>query len=377
MPAGVAQTAALAFILMTALAAARPPVRVACLGDSITYGAELPDRATQSYPAVLERLAAGRFVVGNFGVNGATALNGIFFRSWTDTLACRDALVFAPDLVVAMLGINDLAFSDQLARYPADLRALVERFQRLPSAPRVFLCTLTPIAPAEQQGAANRAIRDTLNPAIRAVAAETGATIIDISAAFPNRLELLPDGLHPSPEGTELIARAVLAALDAPPPAPTPHVRPAPAAGPVDLSIRNEARAARERAAHWLKTQPPPADLPDPLTHWRDRELRAPEDVAELLPLLAGDAAPGETDPYFALAALAAALDRIGHETVFLAADRPVAWREALLHRLVQAQRNDARGGGFWSPPAGAGAAADSVRATAYALQALAAALGE
>ena len=148
MPAGVVQTAALSYFLMTALAFARPPLRVACIGDSITYGAELPDRATQSYPAVLERLAAGRFVVGNFGVNGATALEGILCRSWTDTLACRDALVFAPDLVVAMLGINDLAFPDRLARYPADLRALVARFQRLPSAPRIFLCTLTPIAPA-------------------------------------------------------------------------------------------------------------------------------------------------------------------------------------------------------------------------------------
>ena len=80
-----------AFLLMTSLACAQTPRRVACAGDSITFGDKIPDRATQSYPAVLERLSNGRFLTGNFGVNGATALAGTG-RAWTDTFACRDAL---------------------------------------------------------------------------------------------------------------------------------------------------------------------------------------------------------------------------------------------------------------------------------------------
>lgn len=359
-------------LLMTTLAHAQHPLRVACVGDSITYGDKLSNRAAQSYPAVLERLSQGHFSVRNYGVNGATALKRTE-RDWTRTAACREALASAPDLVVIMLGINDLAFPEQHAQYPADLRDLVVRFQSLASAPRVFLCTLTPIAPADRQAYANQLIRETMIPAIRAVAAETGAGLIDVAAAYPNQIELLPDGLHPSPAGAELIAHTVLAAIVA---RPAPQIQPAPADGPVDVSIRNEALAARQRAERWLKTQPPPTARRDPQARWADRDLRTPDDAAELLPLLAGSTVESGDDFCFAAAALAVALDRIGRETVFLADGRAVAWRAALLHQLVQRQKSDARGGGYWS----AGPADDpgeSVCATTYALQALAAALGE
>ena len=354
--------------LMTVIAGAQSPLRIACVGDSITYGDKLSDRDTQSYPAVLERLSAGRYLVGNFGVNGATAVEGIPFRAWSATQACRDALAFAPDIVVLMLGINDLFYPEWHARYPADLRALVTRFQTLPSAPRIFLCTLTPIAPAERQAPANQAIRDTMNPAIRAVAAETGVGIIDISAVYPNRLELLPDGLHPSPEGAALIARTVLAAL-APDPASQAQIQPAPTAGPVDISIRNEARAARARAEEWLRRQP---DSPQPAP----AESKAVSDIHALLPLLTGHSPPGETPLYPAYARLAAALAAQGHETVFPPDHAPIAWREALLHQLVQRQRIDPQGGGYWAEQNEDDPAA-AARATTHALQAIARALEE
>lgn len=349
---------------MASIACAQNPVRVACVGDSITYGAELPDRTRQSYPAVLARLSGGRCETGNFGVCAATALQGTG-RAWTDTPACRDALAFDPGIVVVMLGINDLAFPDRCARYPADLRSIIARFQSLPSAPRVFLCTLTPIAPGEQQAPANRAIRETMNPAIRAVAAETGAAVIDIAAAYPNRLDLLPDGLHPSPEGAELIARTVLSAI-APESSPPPQIHPAPVAGPVDLSIRNEALAARSRAELWIETQPPFAGFHPP---------SAAPDAASLLPLLSGNLENAGDNLFSSFASLALALDRNGEETVFLPDGRPVAWREALLHQLVQRQRIDPRGGGYWTDPRAADPAADAPLSTACALEAIATAL--
>ena len=352
--------ALLSLPLMTACAAASTPLRIACVGDSITYGDQLADRETQSYPAVLAQLGGGRFVIGNFGVNGATALSGTG-RAWTDTPACREALAFAPDAVIVMLGINDLLnHADWLDRYPAALRDVVARFQALPAAPRLFLCTLTPIAPPDAAAEANRTIRDVLNPAIRAVAAETGASVVDVSSAYPNRLDWLPDGLHPSPAGAELLARTVLAALDAPAPS-APRIQPAPVAGPVDLSIRNEALAAKARAELWRKSRPALADLRDPCAFGA---------TAALLPLLSG-AAGSVPDPFFSCAALACALDRAGEATVFLPDGRPVAWREALLHQLVQRQQIDARGGGHWDATGN-----DADPDTAYALQALAHALG-
>ncbi|MGD9612645.1 MAG: GDSL-type esterase/lipase family protein [Kiritimatiellia bacterium] len=349
----------LLFPFMAAAAQSQTPLRVACVGDSITYGDKLDARETECYPAALARLAQGRFQVGNFGVNGATAIS-TFFRTWTETLACRQALEFAPDVVVVMLGLNDLlGYRERLDDYPAALRDVVARFQARPSKPRLFLCTLTPIAPPEAAQDVNRLVRETMNPAIRAVAAETGAAVIDVAAVFPNRLDLLPDGLHPTPAGAEIIARAVWAALE-PLTGPAPPIQPAPVAGPVDLSIRNEARAAQARAARWLRDREPPADEPP-------QEPDA--DVAARLPLLADGAEAFRPADF---AALAAALARGGEATVFLPDGRPVAWREALLRQVVRRQKIDARGGGYWTA-----AGADDVRATADALRAIAVALDE
>ena len=49
------------------------PIRVACLGDSITAGARV-DAATQSYPARLQELLGDNFEVRNFGIGGATLI---------------------------------------------------------------------------------------------------------------------------------------------------------------------------------------------------------------------------------------------------------------------------------------------------------------
>ena len=365
----------LGFLFMTAVASASAPLRVACVGDSITYGDQIADRARDSYPAVLERIGEGHFVTGNFGVNGATALD-IPYRAWTGTRAFREALAFSPDAVVIMLGINDLAFSGLHDRYPDRLRDLVWRFQSLDPQPLVLLCTLTPIAPLEHQAHANRLIRDTMNPAIHAVAAQTGAHLVDISAVFPNRLDLLPDGLHPNPAGAEIIARTVLDAIAAAR-SPSRPVQPAPQTGPPRLSIRNEALNACHRAERWLQSNPAPANLLDPAAEWTDRGVPTLDDLTDLLPLLAGEMTNLPPDPGLAFATLAIALDHIGQETVFLAPDRPVAWREALAHQLVQHQRIDASGGGYWLPAGPDAFPALIAETTAYALRALAVALGE
>ena len=55
------------------------PLRVACVGNSVTYGYGLSHRERDAYPVRLqevldEHYGAGRFEVGNFGHSGATLL---------------------------------------------------------------------------------------------------------------------------------------------------------------------------------------------------------------------------------------------------------------------------------------------------------------
>ncbi|MGC6489243.1 MAG: GDSL-type esterase/lipase family protein, partial [Planctomycetota bacterium] len=119
--------------------------RVACLGDSITYGARIGDRAHASYPAQLAALRPADDV-RNFGVGGATLLARAD-RPLGATAAFAEALAWRPDVAVVMLGTNDTCQSasrpnwDQRDGLERDARAMVERLRRANPAVRVVLAT--------------------------------------------------------------------------------------------------------------------------------------------------------------------------------------------------------------------------------------------
>ena len=50
-------------------------IRVACIGNSITYGSRLKNRERDAYPAVLGRMLGDGYWVKNFGIGSRTMLN--------------------------------------------------------------------------------------------------------------------------------------------------------------------------------------------------------------------------------------------------------------------------------------------------------------
>ena len=53
---------------------ARERIKVACVGNSVTYGYGLENRETESYPSRLQALLGEEYDVRNFGHSGATLL---------------------------------------------------------------------------------------------------------------------------------------------------------------------------------------------------------------------------------------------------------------------------------------------------------------
>ena len=82
------------------------PVRVACLGDSITYGHGIMDREHDAYPGVLSSMLGEKYDVRNFGVCGVTAMSGTDMPYVNEQLY-RDALEFNPQIITIKLGTND------------------------------------------------------------------------------------------------------------------------------------------------------------------------------------------------------------------------------------------------------------------------------
>lgn len=117
-------------------------LNVACIGNSITYGAGIAIPATQSYPAQLGQLLGSNYSVGNFGHSGATMLKNGDLAYWNQ-VEYTNALASNPTIVVIELDTNDSKSQNWGpcgGQYVGDYDAMITVFSVLPSKPRIFVC---------------------------------------------------------------------------------------------------------------------------------------------------------------------------------------------------------------------------------------------
>ncbi len=189
---------------------ASKPVRVACIGNSITYGYLLDDPATQSYPSRLQELLGENYEVGNFGRSGATLLRR-GHRPYLDQPEFRQAMEFRGDIAIIHLGVNDTdprdwpEYGDQFER---DYMTLIDSLREANPKVRVIIANLTPLGAQHYRfRSGTRQWRDEAREAIVRVAELTGAELIDFDTPLRHRQDLMPDGIHPDAEGAALLAR--------------------------------------------------------------------------------------------------------------------------------------------------------------------------
>ncbi len=193
-------------------------VKVACVGDSITFGYGLSAPATQSYPAQLQALLGNGYVVGNFGVNGATVQKSTAKSYWR-TSQYRSSKTFAPNIVVIMLGTNDSKSANWNAgSFNADYRALIADYQSLPTHPAVYICLIPPVYIPNAFGSTFDPvfIQNTVVPAIQTIASQAVVPSIDNNSPLLDHPEDFTDGVHPNVQGAAIIASTVQAAVTAP-----------------------------------------------------------------------------------------------------------------------------------------------------------------
>ena len=221
--------AALAVLLCTAVLTAAEAVKVACIGDSITYGYGIADRAAESYPAKLQALLGDGYEVRNFGNSGRGVYlhskRGEEMRGYRYMPEHSAALDWQPDIVICNLGINDdIEYTREcFGKLPAgtfrkDYETLLKDYAALPSKPTLYiwnkLCPLTPKHPHAHFAAPFLMQRD-LTAVATAMRAQTIDMLTPLRAAADSASGLMQcDGIHPTSAGAEVIARTVKAALD-------------------------------------------------------------------------------------------------------------------------------------------------------------------
>ena len=194
------------------LAAGNEPVRIVCIGDSITgvyyhsggrraYSEMLQLALQQLYPQT-------KLSVYNAGISGDTTTGGLKRLD-------RDVLAHKPHLVTIMFGMNDLV-GTPVEVFKKNLREMIARCQK--GGAEVVLCTQNSIVETPQRPCARLA---EFTQAIRDVAKEETLVVADCFAAFEavhaaDAAEwnlLLSDTIHPNMAGHKLFAETIAKAI--------------------------------------------------------------------------------------------------------------------------------------------------------------------
>jgi lysophospholipase L1-like esterase len=200
-------------IFLSALANAQP-VRIACVGTSITAGINLD--VSVRYPTRLQTMLGNGYVTGNFGVVGSAVIRTSKMPYCT-TASFRSVFTFAPQWIVIELGTNDSpTFAwDSLngkVNFPIDMRWLIDTFQTMASVKKIWLCT-TPPAFSDYHSINETIISQQIVPIIRQIAAAKGLGLADVHDQLLPFPEVFSDGVHPNSEGAGFIAQVVFDAI--------------------------------------------------------------------------------------------------------------------------------------------------------------------
>ena len=195
--------------------------RVACVGDSITYGAMIDNWYRYNMPHRLQLLLGKDYCVHNYGMSARTGMD-TGDHPYRKEIRYRRSLKFRPDVVFLMFGTNDSKTNNWRGReeFKRQYTELVLDYVNLDNKPQVFL--LVPPAPHHMNGEEGdiysfdiqRSKILEAGEAVREIAAELGLSTIDMYSFTQDHPEwFVADGIHLNAKGAQHFAELLKEAL--------------------------------------------------------------------------------------------------------------------------------------------------------------------
>lgn len=204
------------------------PIKVACIGDSITYGSSGVGgrvNAAGRYPNQLQALLGEDYLVQNFGVSGACMINtgtdsGNAKKGYIYQSSYTNSQNFQPDIVIIKLGTNDskaLNWDTMSGSYVNDALAMIQSYRNLDSEPMVYIATSATVLEGKNNyGIQRDVVHNEIVPLQKQIAQTAGTGLIDVHKATENATtDQFPDRVHGNKDGYAMIAQAVFEVLNA------------------------------------------------------------------------------------------------------------------------------------------------------------------
>ena len=203
-------------LVLPLLAVAQEKIKVACIGNSVTYGYGHKEPSRTSYPTQLQQMLGDKYEVRNFGHSGATLLSK-GHRPYINLPEYKAALEFAPDIAVIHLGLNDTDprnWPNYRDEFYNDYINIIEALREANPEVDVYVCQMTPIFHWHRRfKSGTRDWYHQIQELIPHIAKYGNFEIIDLSRYLYHRPDLMPDALHPDAEGAGIIAKQVYSAI--------------------------------------------------------------------------------------------------------------------------------------------------------------------
>ncbi len=192
-------------------------IKVALVGDSVTYGHSIKNWPKNNYPALLSDALGDNYCVKSFGVSGST-VQPDGDQPYNVTKAYTWSHEFQPDILVFMLGSNDSKPENWHGeeKFKEEYLKLLETYTQVENPPVVLLCT-PPTAYFPEgitEGLSNYDVQpliiEDIAEIIEGVAKQGDYLLININDLTENRRDLFgKDNVHPNNDGAKEIASAV------------------------------------------------------------------------------------------------------------------------------------------------------------------------
>ncbi|MBQ8503364.1 MAG: hypothetical protein IJ491_03700 [Clostridia bacterium] len=192
-------------------------IKVACVGDSVTYGHSIKNWPRNNYPALLSDMLGEDYHVCSYGVSGST-VQPDGDQPYNITKAYTWSHEYEADILVFMMGSNDSKPENWKGEeaFLKQYNAMLDTYVNVENPPKVYLCA-PPVANFPEgvtQGLTNYDIQpvyvETVAELVRQVAEERGYELIDIFKLTEGHRELFgKDNVHPNNDGAMAIATEI------------------------------------------------------------------------------------------------------------------------------------------------------------------------